>query len=102
MRKEITGLTILQLLREPSHSVAIRDIFVELARAYRSPLENPLTSWSVITGKNEELQHAISWMQNIAFSQLTMADVKELTRWAIQKVSFRRERRRPRLEAGLS
>jgi hypothetical protein len=76
----ITGKSLLGLLSAP-HARKIRTIFLDLAKLHSS-IEEPSTSWDIITGKQGELQDAILQFHagnvNEAFSKLTPEETESL------------------------
>jgi hypothetical protein len=75
--EKIAGKSLLEVL--PPHSQDVKPIFVYLARRY-SNIQNPSSSWDVITGPNRELQKAIETFPKvgIAFSKLTIEEIRIL------------------------
>jgi len=76
----IKGKKLLELLVEP-HVKDIGGIFRDLAKTC-SPIEEPDTSWDIITGKQRELQDAVLQFRagnvNEAFSKLTPEETESL------------------------
>ena len=76
----VTGKTLLQLLREP-HAKVIRSTFLDLAREH-SPIKESATSWDLIAGRKRELQNSIRQSHfgdvNQAFSKLTPEETESL------------------------
>ena len=60
----IIGKTLLDLINNPQHAKEIKESFIDIAKKY-SELNDPVTSWSVITGTEEELQNAIKNFSNV-------------------------------------
>jgi hypothetical protein len=78
----VTGKTLFELLSEP-HLFKIRTTYIDLAKCYSSnKISNPISSWSVITGKSRDLQHAIVGSKtgnvNLAMSKLSSDEIESL------------------------
>ncbi|KPV62824.1 MAG: Endodeoxyribonuclease RusA [Candidatus Bathyarchaeota archaeon BA1] len=82
---QLVGKHLLELFDDPKHESQVREIFIDLAKRH-GRIGEPVTSWSVITGKNRELQNAIMKSANVneAFSELTLEEINQLLELYIQ------------------
>lgn len=82
---ELFGQRFIELLDDSKHSNYIKSYFIRLVNNY-GRLKDPNNSWNVITGTNEELQHAIrDFGVDKSFSKLTSVEIKSLLdRYVIQ------------------
>lgn len=78
---------LVELFNDPQHSLHVRKTFIDLANQF-GRISEPSTSWNVITGKNREIQKAITQFPDVdmAFSKLTLEEVKSLSETFVQRL----------------
>ena len=85
----LEGVQLLDLLGSPQHHSGIKNTFMRLTSRY-GKIRDPSTSWSVITGKNREIQRTIenNGKVNKAFSGLTREQVNCLYKYWIEQLEI--------------